>query len=89
MKSAFAASLLDMQWLACNQENVSQWSDMQEGFEDTKVVIIIHKSKNRQHNCQKKKDKRTNNDLQIITHKTKVRVARTPLKPGVNSCALS
>ena len=28
-----------------------------------------------------KKDKGTNNDLQSITHKTKDRVTRTPLKP--------
>jgi len=34
-------------------------------FEDTKGVIIIHISKkNRQYNDQKKKYKRTNNDLQ-------------------------
>jgi adenylate cyclase class IV len=34
-------------------------------FEDTEGVIRIRKSKkNRQHNCQKKKDKRRNNDLQ-------------------------
>ena len=39
-------------------------------FEDTTGVIRIRKSKNRQHNGQKKKDKRTNNDLQNITHKT-------------------
>ena len=45
-------------------------------------VIRIRKSKkNRQHNGQKKKDKRTNN-LQNITHKTKDRVTRTPLNPG-------
>jgi hypothetical protein len=31
------------------------------------------------------KRKRSNNDLQNITHKTKDRVTRTPLKPGVNS----
>jgi hypothetical protein len=43
-----------------------------EELEDTKEVIRIRKSKkNRQHNGQKKKDKRTNNDLQNITHKTK------------------
>jgi hypothetical protein len=38
--------------------------------------------KNRQHNGQQKKDKQrsTNN-----THKTKDRVARTPLKTGVKS----
>jgi hypothetical protein len=39
----------------------------EEEFEDTKEVIRIRKSKtNRQHNDQKKKDKRTNNDLQNI-----------------------
>jgi hypothetical protein len=44
----------------------------QEEFEDTKRVIRIRKSKkNRQHNGQKKKDKRTNNHLQKQTHKTK------------------
>ena len=37
--------------------------------------------KNRQHNGQKKKDKRTN-DLQNITHYTKDRATRTPLKTG-------
>ena len=37
---------------------------MQEEFEDTKGVIRIRKSKDRQHNDQKKKDKRTSNDLQ-------------------------
>jgi len=46
-----------------------------EEIEDTKGVIRICKSKkDRQHNGQKKKDKRTNNDLQNITHKTKDRV---------------
>ena len=48
-------------------------------LEDTKGVIGIRKSKNRQHNAQKKKDKMTNNDLQKHTHKTKDRVTRTPL----------
>jgi hypothetical protein len=46
------------------------------------VVIRIRISKkNRQHNGQKKKDKRTNNDLQN-THKTRDLVTRTPLKTG-------
>jgi hypothetical protein len=54
-------------------------------FEDTKGVIRIRKSKkDRQHNGQKKKDKRTNNDLQNTTHKPKDRATRTPLKTGVN-----
>ena len=35
------------------------------------------------HNWQKKKYKRTNNDLQYIAHKTKDRVTRTPLITGV------
>ena len=43
-----------------------------EEFEDIKGVIRIHKSKkDRQHNDQKKKDERTKNYLQSITHKTK------------------
>jgi len=33
------------------------------------------------------KRKRTNNDLQNSTQKTKDRATRTPLKLGVNSCA--
>ena len=37
-----------------------------EEFEDTKGVMRIRKSKDRQHNGQKKKDKRTNNDLHNI-----------------------
>ena len=50
--------------------------------EDNKEVIRNRKSKDRQLSGQKKKDKRTNNDLQNITHKTKDRVTRTPLKTG-------
>jgi hypothetical protein len=45
-------------------------------------VIRIRKSKDRQHNGQKKKDKRRNNDLQNIRHKTKDRVTGTLLKIG-------
>jgi hypothetical protein len=36
-------------------------------------------SMNRQHNGQKNKDKRRNNDLQNITQKTKDRATRKPL----------
>jgi hypothetical protein len=44
-----------------------------EEFEDTKGVIIICVSKkNRQHDDQMKKYKRTNNDLQIIHIKLKI-----------------
>jgi hypothetical protein len=51
---------------------------VEEDFDDTKGVIGIRKSKkDRQHRGQKKKDKRTNNDLQNITLKTKDRVTPT------------
>ena len=43
--------------------------------------------KKRQHNDQKKENKRTNSDLQNITLKTKDRATRIPLKPGINSGA--
>jgi hypothetical protein len=44
---------------------------MKEEFEDTKGVIRIRISKkNRQHNDQKKKYKRTNSDLAKHTYKT-------------------
>ena len=52
-------------------------SYMQKEFEDTKGVIRIRKSKVRQHNGQKKKGKRTNNDLQ-----TEDRVTLTLLTNG-------
>ena len=48
--------------------------NVQEEFQETKGVIRIRKSKDRQHNSQKQKDKRTNSNLQNITHKTKDRV---------------
>jgi len=45
---------------------------MKEEFEDTKGAIRIHKSKkDRQHNGQMNKAKRTNNVLQNTTQKTK------------------
>jgi hypothetical protein len=43
-------------------------------------IIRIRKSKDRQQNGQKKKYKRTNNDLQNTTHKTKDQVTRAPIK---------
>jgi hypothetical protein len=55
-------------------------SSVPEELEDTKGVIRIRKlKKDTQHNDQKKKDKRTNNNLQSTT---KHRVTRTLLKPG-------
>ena len=49
----------------------------QEEFEDTKGVVRIRKS-DRRHNGQKKRNKRTNNDLQNITQKTNGRVTGFP-----------
>ena len=66
-----------------NNNSVISCPSLQEEFEDTKGVIRIRISKtNRQQNDQKKKYKRTNNDLEKHTHKTKDRVTRTPLKTG-------
>jgi hypothetical protein len=46
---------------------------VQEELEDTKGVIRIRVSKkNRKHNGQKKKDKRTNNDIHNIHIKLKI-----------------
>jgi len=46
-------------------EGVSKRNKLYEEIEDIKGVIRISKSrKDRQHNGQKKKEKRTNNDLQ-------------------------
>ena len=45
---------------------------LQEEFKDTKGVIKIRISKNRQHNGQNKNHKRTNNDLQNIQIKINV-----------------
>ena len=58
----------------------------QEEFAYTKGVIRIRKSKDRQRNGQKKKYKRTNNDLQIqnIHIKPKVGSHKPHYKPGVN-----
>ena len=50
-----------------------------EDFEDTKWAKRIHKSKDRQHIGQKKKDKQRSKKH---THQPKDRVAGTPLKTG-------
>jgi hypothetical protein len=54
-------------------KNVYSLYNLFEEFEDTKGVIrICILKKNRQRNVQKKKDKRTNNDLQNIHIKIKI-----------------
>ena len=51
-----------------------------------KEVIMMRKSKKDTHkNDQKKMNKRTNNNLQSTTQKTKDRATLTPLKTGLNS----
>jgi hypothetical protein len=53
--------------------NDALWNILKEEFDDTIGVIRIRISKkNRQHNGQKKKYKRTNNDLQNIHIKLKI-----------------
>ena len=54
----------------------------EEKFEDTKGVIRIHKSKDRQYNGQQKNVKGTNSDLQNITHKIKDRVTNPKIGMG-------
>ena len=64
-----------LDWLICLKKSLK--------IHCTKGVIRIRISKkNRQHNGQRKKYKRTNNDLQNIHIKLKDRVTRTPLKAG-------
>ena len=56
---------------------------LKEEFEDTKGVIRIRKSRNRKHNGQKIKYKRTNNDLQNIHIKLKIELHEpTKNRPG-------
>jgi hypothetical protein len=69
---------------------ITCWSSFtvgRRGWTDQEVIRIRKSKKDRQQNGQKKKDKKTNNDLQNITHKTKDRVTRTLLITGVNSGA--
>ena len=53
--------------------SVNGYMIMQRKYEDTKGVVRIRKSKkNRQHNGQKKKNKRTNNHLQQLNRTLKI-----------------
>jgi hypothetical protein len=56
---------------------------IREKFQDIKVVIISRKSKDKQHKDRKKKDRRTDNDLQTITQNNKERATRVRLKTGM------
>ena len=67
----------------CNCTNLIMISTRlyKRNVEDTKGVIRRRKSKeDRQYNGQRKRDKRTNNDLQNITQKTKDRATGIVLK---------
>ena len=74
---------------------IISWRNMLNIDYPRRIAIRICKlKKDRQNNGQKKKDKRTKNDLQNITHYTKDRVTRIPLKPRCSgrmdsSCATS
>ena len=56
--------------------------NVQENFEDTKGVIRSRKLKNRKYNGQRKKDKKTNNDLQNTALKVMIEQQVTPLNVG-------
>jgi hypothetical protein len=73
--SDYFFGILDLRILIISlvSSNFSISFSLEEEFEDTKWVVRIRKSKkNRQHNGQKKKYKRTNNDLQNIHIKLKI-----------------
>ena len=76
-KTSFSSSS-SLKPLCDMKSNWSLWRSLEE-FEDIKGVIRIRKSKDRQHNSQKKKDKQQSTKH---THKTKDWVTRTPLKTG-------
>jgi len=57
----------------------------EEEFENTKGEVRICKSKDRQHNGQKKKGQEDKQRSTKHTHKSKDRVSQTSLKLGVNS----
>jgi hypothetical protein len=60
----------------------------QEKFQDTNGAIRSRKlKKDRQHNCQKKKDKRANNDKQNTAQKLKIEEYESHQQLRVNSCA--
>ena len=62
---------------------ISNWNKKSLKIPNFKGVIRICKSKkDRQHYAQKKKDKRTNNELLNTTQKTTDRETRTPRKTG-------
>jgi len=54
----------------------------QEKLKDTKGVFRNHKSQDTKYNGQKRKDKRTSNNRQNSTQKTKDRAIRIQLKIG-------
>ena len=65
-----------------------RWPTKKKGeFENTKGVIRCRSMGYRQHNGQINMDKKTNNDQQNPTQKTKDCETRTPLKTEVNSGA--
>ena len=60
---------------------------IQRNIPDPLGIIRNRKPKDRQYNGQKKKDKRTNNDLHNITQKIKDLATRTPLKTDELRCS--
>jgi hypothetical protein len=99
--TTYGTNVTDFLWrflqISLTTIQLSEWW-LQEGFDDTKGVIRIRKSKDRQHNGHKKKYKKNKQQSTKHTHKTKDRVTRTLPKTGVelgcservsNSCSTS
>jgi hypothetical protein len=66
-------------------DNIESWMflSIEEEFEDTKGLIRIRKTKERQHNYQKKKKRQKGKQRSTKhTQKIKDRSTRTPLKTG-------
>jgi len=81
VRKQFPACDIDNQAHNCRHAHWFRYIHIQVVLEDTKEVIRIRIiKKKRQNTGQKKKYKRTNNDLQNTHYKAKDRATRIPLK---------
>jgi hypothetical protein len=88
VRKQFPACDIDNQAHNCRHAHWVRYIHIQVELEDTKEVIRIRIiKKKRQNTGQKKKYKRTNNDLQNAHLKLKIEQQESHLKPGVNSGA--
>ena len=88
VRKQFPACDIDNQANNCRHAHWFRYIHIQVELEDTKEVIRIRIiKKKRQNTGQKKKYKRTNNDLQNTHIKLKIEQQESHLKPEVNSGA--